>query len=749
MEIDLAKKIVKVSAREFAGGSFSGRSSASIWRALIGKQWHSAIREESILSKEKSEFEIPILKKFSHKSWNFEITGFADQMIFLDNFSLVREIKTTDQELPINEIKKTHLTQLAVYLWSFEEEYVNCQGELLYINIYTGKRFAYKFNHNAKKMVLENATSIIEFLHSYENAHKLISHQNFDLPYESLREGQEIAIGSLKNALSENKIAVFEAPTAFGKSAIAWHIALEKLKNGEIERIVWLSSKSSGQQQALAELKAFIKNENLPKVFQLRNRSEHILGDSKSNCIDCDSCEKFCFSENIFSYETFFEKSFSSLFNIKKNAFEFGLCPYEISISCLSYAQIWVCDLNYLFAPSAKNIFDSLEFWNPKKTFLIIDEAHNLHSRVESAYSGELSISDLQSLKVNLLFSKNLLAIDGILKVLDSCETFLTGNKISSLKKFFAQISENLFKVNFDELNLESSKTLWNIAFLNKLSTNKNINLLWRIDDFNVLKIDCIDAEKETAKILKKFNKAILMSANTPELETPHQKVSATSSWLENAYEYVFDTRVNTSYKKRGGFFEETAKTIEMLAEHSKKNVVVFFSSYAYAKSVAQILQYSKVDFVIQENVKKKNLSYQEQGEFLEKALQSHVVIFLILGSSYSESIDVLGGKVDLALVVGVALPELNPISDTKVLNLCDSLNREEAFEEIYVKEGILKIKQAIGRLVRAPEHKTKIIFHCERFIEKPYVNHLYKEFSKAKIVSNSDDLKKCLIDKE
>jgi len=748
MEIDLAKKTIKMSAREFAGGHFSGRASASVWRALIGKQWHCAIREESELAKENSKFEIPILKKFSLKSWNFEINGFADQLIFHEDFSIVREIKTTEQEFPISEIKKAHLAQLAVYLWFFEEEYKKCQAELLYVNIFTGKKFKYKFKHSAKKFVLEHANLILEFIHSYENAHKLISKQNFDLPYESLREGQSEATEKLKIALSENAIALFEAPTAFGKSAIAWHIALEKLKSGQVERIVWLSSKASGQQQALSELKAFIKDENLPKVFQLRNRNEHILGDSKSNCVDCENCEKYCFGESVFSYEAFFEKSFSSLFNIKKNALEFGLCPYEISISCLSYAQVWVCDLNYLFAPSVRNIFDSLEFWNPKKTFLIIDEAHNLYSRVEGAHSGELSISDLQSLKANLLFlhsSESILPIDEILQILDKCEIFLEDKHISSLKKLFAKISENLFKINFDELNLFSSKTLWNIAFLNKLCTNKNINLLWRIDEHNLLKLNCIDAKNETEKILKKFNKAILMSANAPEFTLAHQKISATSSWLENAFEYFFDNRINTSYKKRSQFFEETAHSIALLAKLSEKSVVVFFPSYAYAKSVAQELEHTHTKFIIQE----KNLSYQGQEDFLKDALKKYKVIFLILGSSYSESIDVLGGKVDLALVVGVALPELNPISDSKVSGLCESMTREQAFEEVYVKAGILKIKQAIGRLVRSPKHKAKVIFHCERFLEKPYIDHLHKEFSKAKIISNFDDLKKCLIDKD
>ena len=62
---------------------------------------------------------------------------------------------------------------------------------------------------------------------------------------------------------------------------------------------------------------------------------------------------------------------------------------------CLPYAEIWIGDSNYIFAPGSQSVFHETVGFDPAKTLLIIDEAHNLPDRVADALSVELNAGDL------------------------------------------------------------------------------------------------------------------------------------------------------------------------------------------------------------------------------------------------------------------------------------------------------------------------------------------------------------------
>ena len=95
---------------------------------------------------------------------------------------------------------------------------------------------------------------------------------------------------------------------------------------------------------------------------------------------------------------------------------------------------------------------------------------------------------------------------------------------------------------------------------------------------------------------------------------------------------------------------------------------------------------------------------------------------FLVLGSGFAEGIDLLGGRVTHAMVVGPALPEVNAVQKARLDTLERAgLKRDAAFQRVYQVPGMQRVNQAVGRLVRAPGQRAKVLLHCRRFIEPSY----------------------------
>ena len=66
-------------------------------------------------------------------------------------------------------------------------------------------------------------------------------------------------------------------------------------------------------------------------------------------------------------------------------------------------------------------------------------------------------------------------------------------------------------------------------------------------------------------------------------------------------------------------------------------------------------------------------------------------------------------------MIVGPALPEVNTLQKAK-MDAYSGIDREEAFRRTYLIPGMRKVNQALGRLVRSPEHRARVILHCRRF---------------------------------
>ena len=91
-------------------------------------------------------------------------------------------------------------------------------------------------------------------------------------------------------------------------------------------------------------------------------------------------------------------------------------------------------------------------------------------------------------------------------------------------------------------------------------------------------------------------------------------------------------------------------------------------------------------------------------------------------------------------VVVGPALPEVNPVQRARLAEFSD-LGRAGAFRRVYQVPGMTKVNQALGRLVRAPGQRARVILHCRRFLDPAYATLLARDYQFGFNVLDDTDL--------
>ena len=168
----------------------------------------------------------------------------------------------------------------------------------------------------------------------------------------------------------------------------------------------------------------------------------------------------------------------------------------------------------------------------------------------------------------------------------------------------------------------------------------------------------------------------------------------------------------------------------------------MFFPSYAYAESVLRALEHDGT--VLRVALQPRLPDLAAQTAWVEESLALADALFLVLGSSFAEGIDLLGGRVKHAMVVGPALPEVNAVQKARMDALVGQ-GRDEAFRRVYQIPGLQKVNQALGRLVRAPSQHAKVLLHCRRFAETSYAALLATDYQMFREITSESDLREWL----
>ncbi len=821
MTFDLDQRTATLGVGEFSGFTLGprdgGTGPAGIWRAQLGTHWHQQLRTQAAAENPAATFEVPIAGRIVHQGWTITLNGRIDQMLPAAGAGVaLREIKTVTRPLPAPEADlradyPEYFVQVATYvaLRRIAEPGAGLRGELHFLEAGSGLAQTVALTPADDALFRIQLERVAEFLNLRWRARERRRHLQFRPAFATLRPGQETTLAELTATFERLPLVLFEAPTGFGKTGVLLEFALTQLRSGHFDRVLYLTGKSTGQLQVTRQLSAMTtptlchairdkdagsgekgrsdechvlrdKGEQRERdaagtavtVWHVRNKAEHCVN-SVFHCVR-DSCGYLDGAEARWARSglaRFFltDNQPHDLETLRAAGREARICPYEITRAALAFNDVWIGDFNYVFAPANRGLFYLQPGFDPSRTLLIVDEAHNLPARVADAHSHVLRAADARALLAEL---DHLHAPRPLLRAWESLTLLLTALlPMPTLDPALeADLAETLSTVaahlgsqplDYAALGPAFSDQLWRLPALSEwLQDARLTKLLWCPRE-GELAFTCLDAAAAIGETLSAYGGVVFASATltpteaflenigltntgmgipeTGKIEPASSELSgvrypqsgisalrALTPWRDGAYDVAVDARVDTTFQHRSRHFALTAATVATLQAAANGPVVVFFPSYAYAEAIERALTEAGGQLRVALQPRLHELA--AQAAWVEESLAFSDALFLVLGSSFAESIDLLGGRVSHAMVVGPALPEVNPVQHARMAEF-SRLGRTAAFHRVYQIPGMQKVNQALGRLVRAPGQRAKVLLHCRRFAEPSYAALLAPDY--------------------
>ena len=765
------------------------------------------------------------------------------------NVMILREIKTVTRALPVDESElrrdyPEYFVQLATYaaLWRLDPQNAllhpssaeisgsprsALSSQLLFVEASSGLAQTVILTSADDALLRGQLERVAEFLTLRHRARERLRHLRFRPPFANPRPGQETTQRDLTATFERHPLVLFEAPTGFGKTGVLLEFALGQLRSGHFDRALYLTSKSTGQLQVVRTLAAMTAEPTSPPAqspklngdvalstappasssatfntplptgatapavasWHVRNKSEHCVN-AVFHCVreSCSYLDNLAQRWPTTGLARFYldEHHARDLDTLRAAGRDARVCPYEITRAALAFNDVWIGDYNYVFAPANRSLFYNQPGFDPARTLLLLDEAHNLPSRVADAHSHVVRADDTRAVLAELEHLRSAAALVraweswtllvGALQPVDLLDHALEADAAGTLSKIADQLA--VTPPDPSALGATLSAILWQAPQLAAWLADPALKKLLWTPRAGELHFTCIDAADTIGETLRTFGGAVFASAtltptdaftsaiglspslvsnlksqvsnspaSVPMLSSQLSTLSSSTSpthlrahtpWRDAAYDLAVDARVDTTFHHRTRHFATTAATVAALHASATSCIAVFFPSYAYAESIARLIT---AGFPLRVAVQPKLRDLAAQAAWVDESLAFADALFLVLGSSFAESIDALGGRITHAMVVGPALPEVNALQRARLDEATRAgLTREQAFRRVYQIPGITRVNQALGRLVRAPGQSARVILHCKRFLEPSYASLLAPEYQLgANLLADSD----------
>ncbi|HVU23707.1 MAG TPA: helicase C-terminal domain-containing protein, partial [Opitutus sp.] len=737
------------------------------------------------------------------------------------------------------------------------------RAELVFVETDSGLAQTIALSPADDSFVAVQLARVAEFLDLRLRARERLRHLRYRAAFTTPRPGQETTQAELTALFARHPLVFFEAPTGFGKTGVLLEFALGQLRSGHFDRALYLTSKSTGQLQVVRTLAQMTAPESNPlgyfpdqssaalrlpaepqsnlmgyfagepsdpksearnpkpaaapvAAWHVRNKAEHCVNATfhcvRESCAYLDQLETRWPASGLarFYLDEHHARDLDTLRAAGRAA---RICPYEITRAALAFTDDWIGDYNYVFAPRNRGLFFDQPGFDPARTLLLLDEAHNLPARVADAYSHLLTAADAHAVRDEL---HRIHALATLVTAWDHWCHFLQhlprrgalpAADEDDARHLLAELARLIATTPLDYATLAppAAELLWHIPTVTDAlaaqfpalnSQPSTLNYLFWSPHESELALTCLDAAPAIGATLREFGGAVFASAtlsptdafaaacgldtvSTSRLSAPSAQppaapvpeklgtltkratkklyaqltsaadllrveeerdaaspalLRAETPWRDGAYDLAFDARVDTTFQHRAQSYAVTAATIAALHAAAHSPVAIFFPSYAYAETIAHELalpsdsQLSALNSQLQIALQPRLRDLAAQAAWVEESLLAAHALFLVLGSSFAESIDLLGGSISHAMIVGPALPEVNPVQHARLAALAP-LGRPAAFRRVYQIPGMTKVNQALGRLVRAPGHRARVVLHCRRFLDPGYAALLDRDY--------------------
>lgn len=112
---------------------------------------------------------------------------------------------------------------------------------------------------------------------------------------------------------------------------------------------------------------------------------------------------------------------------------------------------------------------------------------------------------------------------------------------------------------------------------------------------------------------------------------------------------------------------------------------------------------------------------------------------FCVLGGSFSEGVDLAGGRLIGVAIVGVGLPALS--DERNILRDYYESTRESGYDYAYTYPGMNRVLQAAGRVIRSETDKGIIVLADDRWGEPRYQQLIPNHWNRLQYAKTASEL--------
>ncbi|MCL2560013.1 MAG: ATP-dependent DNA helicase [Turicibacter sp.] len=733
----------------------------SVNRAQLGTHAHQVVQKQY----RKDECEVPVAHTMRIDEHEVIMNGRLDLLLKGNSGWVVGEIKSTTRNLDhIRENDRpNHYAQAKFYAYILllqNPKLAFITVRLIYCDLDGDKTRSFdqvymldeleEFVRATLRIYIDWALVLIK-----SQQQKLKTAKALDFPFGEFRTYQRQLSGTVYQCIKEEKNLLLRAPTGIGKTMATIFPSLKALTNAE-QKVFYFTAKTMGRTVAEKAF-AMCQKQGLAAKVTTITAKEKICFMDEARC-DPAYCPyaKGYFDRQREAIRDLFESEF--LFDrttIETYAKKHEICPFEFSLSMASVSDAVIGDYNYLFDPRA---FLRRFFEEPTDHIALVDEAHNLYERACEMFSASLSVGVMRELEAYFKGRHGPLtrALRDLIVVFDGYaeetmgSVFLTELDDELLVKV-ERAMQVLEKYLYREHDADDRSLLMNFYF--------ELLQFWRISDFYTesfrfhleassddfkASIICLNPGEHLAARLRNVKAGILFSATLHPLDyfqtillndEPAEQLFLPSPFEREHLDIRVNHGLSTKYRDRDFTAAAIVRHIYEMTRAKQGNYLVFFPSYQYMEQIFEpydVLAGAEQNVVMQQ----RNMNENEREEFLSLfnlSDEKSLVAFAVLGGIFSEGIDLIGDSLIGAVIVGVGLPQINPLTEERRAYFEATFGA--GYRYAYVIPGFNKVMQAVGRVIRTESDQGSVLLIDSRYMQEEYLALFPYEWQHARFV--------------
>lgn len=701
----------------------------------------------------------------------FILEGRADGILTQENGILIDEIKTTTIPYDHIEDKMVHWAQCYCYCYMYmkQEHLASVTAQLTYVQVDTSQIKTFQKTCSFEEMesfyfdMLKNYLAFAKQQRDFEEI-KLASIASLPFPFEQYRQGQREMAVSVYRAIQDRKDLFAMAPTGIGKTISTLFPSIKSIFELQSEKIFYLCAKNITASVALNTMKLLYEH-------NLRVKCVHITAKEKM----CVMEEKNCDPDVCPYAKGYYDKLQPVLRDMLGNhdlmdrekfdtyGRKYKLCPFELSLDIATFADVIICDYNYIFDPQVY----LKRFMNEGGNFVfLVDEAHNLVDRARNMYSKELYKATFLDLRKELFESNDMVkACNKVntafldLKKLMGDEDFYTQKELhtgflQSLQNFTNVCDGYLQKEKNKLLSEKTKEVYFNVLAFLRISEYYDDDYVTILEKENKnlrIKLFCMDPHVPIQQMKARAKSTTFFSATLTPLKyflnllggsDDAMRIRFPSPFADKQSLIVINDAISTKYRNRQDSLQAVCDMIYATVSAKAGNYIVFFPSYQYMNMCKDLFcdLYEDIPIRIQSSM----MMESQKQDFLSAFddIGELNVSFCVLGGMFSEGIDLKGDKLIGTIIVGVGLPQINPEQD-----LIKEHFEADGYHYAYTYPGMNKVLQAAGRVIRSKQDKGVIVLLDERFTTNTYRALIPPHFSHYQIIRDPMTMQKRLHD--